>query len=311
MKRNLKLAAAFIAAALMTFASCNKKAEAQDTSSVESKTENDSENAKPNPESDFEIKISDDVTWVKVTKYVGVSEKIVVPETIQGLPVLSVSIGAPKATLVVIPSTAKIIWLNVGGKLEEGKYADVVLPEGLIAISGLRGRISSVKLPSTVKYIGEKACNGYLYTKELVLPSSLEYVGDEGLFSFDSIGIENLTFSAPVGKLFIIGNVKCQNIPNLPENFETSFRYGFSYDSLRFGSGDKQKEVGEVFRGPWQDKVNSSVELKKKFDLKRKIPGATKEEGDEFFKNLSATLEPLPKEIRTDIKNCINFNMLN
>lgn len=301
MKRNLKLAVAFLAAALMTFASCNKKAEAQDTSSAESKTEKAAKNAKPNPESDFEIRISDDVSWIKVTKFVGVSEKIVVPETIQGLPVLSVSLYAPKATLVVIPSTAKVIWLNVGGKLEGGKYADVVLPEGLIAIGRLRGRISSVKLPPTVKYIGDEATNDDLYTKELVLPSSLEYVGYSALLSD---GIENLTFSAPTGKLFLIGKVLCQNIPNLPENLVTNFRFsGDSFDFFGIINYRNPTKVSEVFRGPWQDKVNQSVELKKKYDLNKIIPHPTTEERDEYLKNLSATLETLPKEFRNEIKH--------
>lgn len=53
MKRNLKIAVAFLAAAIMMFASCNKKAEAQDNSGAAGKAETAAKNAKPNPESDF------------------------------------------------------------------------------------------------------------------------------------------------------------------------------------------------------------------------------------------------------------------
>lgn len=258
MKRNLRIAAALLAAAIMTFASCNKKAEAQDNSGAAGKTETAAKNAKPNLESDFEIKISDDLSFVKVTGYNGKSAKIVVPETIQGLPVMEVSLYAPEAALLVIPSTAKLISVNVGGDLKKGKYADLVLPEGLLAISGLRGRISSVILPSTVKYIGIKACYGKrgvgLHTKELVLPPSLEFVGrlafkseyfDEKDEKFHS-GIENLTLPNTTGKLILIGNgavlsgaepFECENLPNLPENLESNYRWYFSDSDFKSTQG--------------------------------------------------------------------------
>lgn len=305
MKRNLKIAAAFLAAAIMMVASCNKKAEAQDNSGAAGKAETATKNAKPNPESDFEIKIADDLSFVSVTGYKGKSNKIVVPETIQGLPVMYVSLGAPDATLLVIPSTAKLIDVSVGLGLKKGKYADVVLPEGLLAIK-IGGRISSVVLPSTVKYIGSMSYSDeysyYLITKELVLPPSLEFIGLHALTGHNyetQEGIDNLTLPLPSGKLFL-PNIYCKNLPNLPESLE-NYRYYSSFDDdddLIGSSSGPGCKIGNVVSGPWQDKVNQSVELKKKFDLTRMVSKATYEEASEFRRNTNATLATLPKELR-------------
>lgn len=304
MKRNLKIAAAFLAAAIMMVASCNKKAEAQDNSGAAGKAETAAKNAKPNPESDFEIKIADDLSFVSVTGYKGKSNKIVVPETIQGLPVMYVSLVAPDATLLVIPSTAKLIDVSVGRDLKKGKYADVVLPEGLLAIK-IRGRISSVVLPSTVKYIGSMSYSDeysyYLITKELVLPPSLEFIGRCALTGHNyetQEGIDNLTLPVPSGKLFLQGqSIYCKNLPNLPESLE-NYRTYVDFDEIIRRSSGPGCKIGDIVLGPWQDKVNQSVELKKKFDLTRMVSSATYEEALEFDRNTKATLAPLPKELR-------------
>ncbi len=61
------------------------------------------ENAKPqsfkeNPASDFSYTLTDDGKGVKITKYIGKSEKIIIPATIEGLPVLEVEKLADKDT---------------------------------------------------------------------------------------------------------------------------------------------------------------------------------------------------------------------
>ena len=126
--------------AVISFAGCNGKDEI----------------AKAAPESDFEFKLSEDGTFIELTEYKGNAKNLVIPETIQGLPVEVINGFSEnkKIKSVVIPSSAKVI------RSSAFTYCDslekVTLPEGLLYIqTGAFGGtgLTSVTLPKSLEYL--------------------------------------------------------------------------------------------------------------------------------------------------------------
>ena len=91
MKKIGKLVAAITVATLVfgNFASCSKKGESAEKTAKEKKTSKDVA-LKENPASDFSYTMTDDGQGVLIKKYIGSSPKIIIPATIEGLPVLEV-----------------------------------------------------------------------------------------------------------------------------------------------------------------------------------------------------------------------------
>ena len=112
--------------------------------------------AKAAPESDFEFKLSEDGTFIELTKYKGNAKDLVIPETIQGLPVEVINVfeGNKKIKSVVIPSSVKVIL----GKafFDCASLEKVTLPERLLFIGffafGNTG-LTSVTLPKSLEYL--------------------------------------------------------------------------------------------------------------------------------------------------------------
>ena len=88
MKKMVKALAVISALALMvgSFVSCGGK----DAGKGGTKNEKSAKELKPNPESDFKYTMTDDGQGVKILNYIGKNPKIIIPETIEGLPVLEV-----------------------------------------------------------------------------------------------------------------------------------------------------------------------------------------------------------------------------
>lgn len=104
------------------------------------------ETAKTAPESDFEFRLSKDGTFIAITGYKGNTKNLVIPETIQGLPVEVINgfEGNMKIKSVVIPSSVKVI---VDSAFYECTSLEkVTLSEGLLHIG--RGAFSSTGLTS-------------------------------------------------------------------------------------------------------------------------------------------------------------------
>lgn len=91
MRKIGKLVAAIAVATLVfgNFASCSKKGETAEKTAKEKKTSKDVA-LKENPASDFSYTMTDDGQGVMIKKYIGSSTKIIIPATIEGLPVLEV-----------------------------------------------------------------------------------------------------------------------------------------------------------------------------------------------------------------------------
>jgi hypothetical protein len=114
------------------------------------------ETAKAAPESDFEFKISEDLTFIELTGYKGNAKILVIPETIQGLPVEVINgfEGNMKIKSVVIPSSVKVIRASAFYECES--LEKVTLPEGLFYIGdgafSFTG-LTSVTFPKTLEYL--------------------------------------------------------------------------------------------------------------------------------------------------------------
>lgn len=112
--------------------------------------------AKAAPESDFEFKLSKDGTFIELTKYKGNAKDLVIPKTIQGLPVEVINgfEGNKKIKSVVIPSSVKVILGNAF--FDCASLEKVTLPEGLLFIGffafGNTG-LTSVTLSKSLEYL--------------------------------------------------------------------------------------------------------------------------------------------------------------
>ena len=91
MRKNGKIVAAIAVATLVfcNFASCSKKGDSAEKPAKEKKTSKDVA-LKENPASDISYTMTDDGQGVLIKKYIGSSPKIIIPATIEGLPVLEV-----------------------------------------------------------------------------------------------------------------------------------------------------------------------------------------------------------------------------
>ncbi len=109
------------------------------------------------PEADFEVEPADDsFTGIVITKYKGKEQLVVIPATMQGLPVKRIKVSAFDTQNIVA----------------------VVIPEGVTYVSGFNSckNLSSVVLPSTLKVIGDGAFEGCSSLKSIDLPEGLLYI---------------------------------------------------------------------------------------------------------------------------------------
>ncbi|MCX4363220.1 MAG: leucine-rich repeat domain-containing protein [Clostridia bacterium] len=97
---------------------------------------------------------------IYITKYKGSSMSVTVPATIDGKPVVSIGIVFNESKVRSIELNEGIVEIDDSAFYYCKDLKSVVLPEGLISIGerafGLSS-LTSVYIPSTVKYIGEKA----------------------------------------------------------------------------------------------------------------------------------------------------------
>ncbi|MBO5137955.1 MAG: leucine-rich repeat domain-containing protein [Spirochaetaceae bacterium] len=149
--------------AVLSFAGCNGKGGS----------------AKAAPESDFEFKLSDDGTFIAITNYKGDAKNLVIPETIQGVPVASIGgfYYNKKIKSVVIPSSVKVIRAEAFSECEA--LEKVTLPEGLLFIDGgafSETALTSVTVPKSLLFIGRGAF-GSDNLSEINIPDDAAFIG--------------------------------------------------------------------------------------------------------------------------------------
>lgn len=191
MKKKIIFAVAAFSAAAIFSAFCEE--EQKDEAAVQEQV---TETEAPNPESDFEIDFNEDITEVYITGYIGESNKIIIPETIQGLPVTKIvdfiadennivnynrSFGITRAEKLFVPSSVKQIERIGGGHFILGQHTgngtEVVLSEGLVSIeeSAFSGaKITSMNFPSTLKNIKKEAFEDAIFNSAVSLPENVD-----------------------------------------------------------------------------------------------------------------------------------------
>lgn len=196
----IKLVATILSLALvLSLTSCvggkktsgsNGKAESSKSAAVKEE--------KPAPEEDFEIEASDDLSYVSVTKYKGKAKKVVIPATIQGVPV-------------------KVIGNKYGHMEIPTIVEEVVIPEGVVQIKGLNcgqetmsSQLKSLKLPNTLKII--EGCRDFRNLKHVDLPSSLKMIGR---CAFYGTGLEDVTIPEGVEVIEEMAFTECNNLKSI------------------------------------------------------------------------------------------------
>lgn len=165
---------------VLSFTGCSKKGEI----------------AKVAPESDFEFVLSDDGTFIELTKYKGNAKDLVIPETIQGMPVEVIdeifAYGNNKIKSVVIPSSVKVI--EPKAFIDCESLEKVTLPEGLLCIGGsafCRTGLTSVTLPEGLLCLGPYAFSETALTS-ITFPKSLEYLAEWAFGDCDNLAEINI-----------------------------------------------------------------------------------------------------------------------
>ena len=99
MKTKKLIATGFVVlmACTMAFTSCKEKnadsskgEAAGETTGSKTSAKASTETLKPNAESDFRVELTEDGAGVRVLEYIGTSPNVVIPDTIQGMPVVEV-----------------------------------------------------------------------------------------------------------------------------------------------------------------------------------------------------------------------------
>jgi hypothetical protein len=109
-------------------------------------------------EGDFSIQVSNGA--VTITGYKGITKDVVIPERINGLPVVAIGSSVfdeAQLTSVVIPNSVKTIG---DGAFAENRLTSVVIPNSVKTIGGSAfsyNQLTSVVIPNSVKFIGDEA----------------------------------------------------------------------------------------------------------------------------------------------------------
>jgi hypothetical protein len=165
-----------------------------------------------NPDTDFESVYDTDLPGIAI-KYIGSSNKVRFPSTINGDPV--VAIYQPKTPEVIeevyIPEGIKVI----GSRAFEGctELTSVSIPEGVTNIgnSAFNGctKLASVSIPNSVTAIEQFAFGGCIALTSVNIPDSLEFIDiDHNPFEECArlteikVGASNTTYADVDGVLF-------------------------------------------------------------------------------------------------------------
>ena len=132
-------------------------------------------------EADFQVAVTQDGQGVRILRYTGTIMDVVIPATIQGMPVREIA-----------PETFR---------LADNRRMDitsVVIPEGVTLIEARLfspgfERLASVTLPSTITSIGQGAFMNTPALRSITLPEGLVEIGQQ---AFANSGITSITIPA-------------------------------------------------------------------------------------------------------------------
>jgi hypothetical protein len=121
------------------------------------------------PDSDFSVTLGADNKTAVITSYNGRGGRIIIPDTIQGMPVVQIAEGAFR---------------------ENTRVTEVVISEGVTAIGANAflgcSRLTRVTLPSTIRSIGSGAFNGCGELLEVSIPGGVRITWNGNTFAGSS-----------------------------------------------------------------------------------------------------------------------------
>lgn len=148
-----KLVFAFMVLSLFSVVGCKgKNSEAKKEKST-AKVEKSS-SLKPNAEKDFKYTLTEDGTGVKITEYIGSSSKIIIPDTIEGIPVKEVEKLANRDT-----EYGELYW--------NSWVKDWVYPK-------CNDKITHVSFPDSVEHVPSGLLSKYFALKYVKLSANLD-----------------------------------------------------------------------------------------------------------------------------------------
>lgn len=177
-----KAVSILLAVLLLALCGCGGKDGAEETSDVAS---DDVTSEYVSPVTDFEYEVNDD--GITVTKYIGESEEIAIPATIDGKPVTKIgknfSMLKP-ITSVQMPDTVHTIGdyaFDLCYSLERVQLSAGLLTIGEFAFRGC-DMLGSIELPEGLTAIGPDAFGGCTGLKEIVIPKNVVTIDTEAFY---------------------------------------------------------------------------------------------------------------------------------
>jgi hypothetical protein len=143
--------------------------------------------------SDFAYEWTDDRKGVRIKEYTGRSSVLIIPSTIEGLPVMEIDYleGIDAVTEIVLPASVTKIERGafghrsggtIGNPIKLKNLTKITLPDGLREIPdyAFEGTsLTTVKLPDSIERIGIEAFAGCKNLKTINLPASLKEIWEE------------------------------------------------------------------------------------------------------------------------------------
>jgi hypothetical protein len=192
-------------------------------------------NTSPQSENDFIVELTRDGTGVKIKKYTGNALQVIIPTTIQGMPVKEIGTGEHWEN--ILPYNSKVTSVTLSNGIEKiNAYAfsgssilnNVVVPESVTAIgymafanSGIisfnwprkvtvitenifmDSKITNMVFPEGITEIGEAAFNGCTALTSISVPSTIKKIGRDafsGCFALSSIIIPDSVSTIEFGQ---------------------------------------------------------------------------------------------------------------
>ena len=201
MKKTLTLLLALSLLALFTSGCCHpdKVPVSSDESGAETTDKKDPP-AEPNPASDFVYAVSSQTKGIRIEKYIGSSEHVIIPSYIDNLPVMSlVKANSNEGTFqgtnvktVFIPDTVITVGFRCFKDCEELTSVTFAPDSSLNFMGGSAfencTKIEEIDLSSTsLREIDNLAFHGCVNLKSIVFSDTLETIGDSAFYECSAL----------------------------------------------------------------------------------------------------------------------------
>lgn len=154
---------------------------------------------KPNPVSDFNYYLNEEKQCINITEYIGESKVVVVPASIENLPVRFIGMSSFAGTsveTVVLPDTVEEIWPNAFDGCQSLKSIQLSVNLIKIDIQAFRNcvNLDAITLPDGINQIGTEAFAYCSSVTQLRIPGSLEEIGHSAfakMYALSTLVIED------------------------------------------------------------------------------------------------------------------------